>query len=239
MPPETIATQSAIAEPAGVCIYCGAVGPVTRDHVFPRALFIRMDPVMITVPACATCQATKARGDIDLLDFVNLEINGSRHPNAADQLEQIGRAARRNRSPIARAAHEHGVDDDLITDAGIYLGQVFTAPIDDESMLTTIGFIVRGIYFYETGSMLPIDTPVEVSYIPPLKAKTVLDRFRRVPRTSAVMKGNTVAGWVSYRPHDAPLTTLWLLEFNGGVYFMGGTGRAAEIRHRQPMETTS
>ena len=40
----------------GNCVYCGAEGDVTRDHVPPSCLFPPEDRInLITVPACAEC----------------------------------------------------------------------------------------------------------------------------------------------------------------------------------------
>ena len=41
------------------CVYCGKLGPFTRDHVPPKCLFIPpLPPNLITVPACSECHAS-------------------------------------------------------------------------------------------------------------------------------------------------------------------------------------
>jgi hypothetical protein len=217
-----------------LCVYCGAAPATTTDHVFPKVLWgdDALDPVMVTVPACRPCQQRKADGDAYLRDFVNLEINGSRHPNALRQMAKVARATTRNRSRLGRAVRDDGRDQELVTDAGIYLGQVYAVPIDRDTMLRTLALIVRGLYYDETRTMLPTDVPVQVAYVQPLRVRSVLTWFDTKPHTSAVMKGNAIAGWLSFRPEDAPLSTMWLLEFNAGVYFIGTTGSFAESWRR-------
>src|SRR5437773_2071471 len=40
----------------GECVYCGAIGPITDDHVPPRSFFPATAPKnLITVPSCPTC----------------------------------------------------------------------------------------------------------------------------------------------------------------------------------------
>lgn len=48
----------------GTCTYCGALGPVTSDHVPPKNLFTRPYPRnMWTVPACAKCNGGFSKDD--------------------------------------------------------------------------------------------------------------------------------------------------------------------------------
>ncbi len=228
------AEQKAGKQRQGVCAYCGAEGPVTMDHVFARTLFLVPDERMITVPACKACHDQKSAGEADLRDFVNAEINGSRHPNAIKHIEKTARATLTNRSRFGRAFIEQGGDTAWVTDAGIYLGQAFGVPTDSfvDRVLATVEYVVRGLYFHETGRRLPPDCPIEVAYVEPHKVPAVLADLKRLPHTHAEIKGDDVARWVSWRPPDAPLSTQWLLGFNNAVFFLGWTGSAAELRRR-------
>lgn len=218
----------------GACAYCGAEGLVEMDHVFAETLFVVLDERMVTVPACKICHKEKGAGDADLRDFVNAEINGSRHPNAIKHLVKVARATTRNRSKLGRAFVERGAEQAWETDAGLYLGQVVGVPTDElaEPVLATVGYIVRGLHFHETGERLLPDCPVEVAYVEPHKAAGVLADLKRQPHTHAEIKGDDVAGWVSWRPPDAPLSTQWLIGFNNAVFFLGWTGGLAETRRR-------
>lgn len=215
----------------GVCAYCGVLGPMTRDHVFPVTLFLgSLDPQMITVPSCQACHDAKSAGDSALRDFVNLEIHGSRHPNALCHMEKIVRATETHRSLIGRAFLEQSVEQEWVTEAGVYLGQVVSVPADDfmDTVLRTIEYIVRGLYRYETRTNLPPESPVMARYIEPHKVPQVLADLRRWPPTKVTIKGHHVAGAVSWRPPEEPLATMWLVGFNNAVFFLGVTGQLAE-----------
>lgn len=216
----------------GICTYCGSEGPVTKDHVFARTLFLTRTENMITVPACQACHSTKNVGEEALRTFVNTEINGSQHPDALQHLEKAARATQRKQSRIGRAIVERSYIQDYITGAGIYLGPVVAVPTDDfrEVILTTVKYVIRGLYFHETGNRLPVATPVEAAYLEPDRIQTVFKGLQQIPNTHIEMKGNHVAGWVSWRFPDSPLSTQWLLGFNNRVFFLGWTGTLAEGR---------
>jgi 5-methylcytosine-specific restriction endonuclease McrA len=49
----------------GPCCYCGKVGPLTDDHVPPRALFpeeFRQGANLATVPSCESCNLGASGG---------------------------------------------------------------------------------------------------------------------------------------------------------------------------------
>jgi hypothetical protein len=49
---------------SGECVYCGAIGPITDDHVPPRSFFPAKAPKnLITVPSCAACNQGFAADD--------------------------------------------------------------------------------------------------------------------------------------------------------------------------------
>lgn len=75
----------------GVCVYCGREGPITRDHVFPQAIFLVLDKEMITVPVCESCQQVKSLGDRDLQVFANVDVWGGQHPDAPMMLKKSSR----------------------------------------------------------------------------------------------------------------------------------------------------
>jgi hypothetical protein len=117
----------------------------TRDHVLPRSLFNAMDPQMITVLAWGGCQREKSYGDDDLRDFVNLHYEGSQHPEAWQQQLKIMQATLEGRSKIGRAFTTAGRQRPQFSDAGLYLGEVWEAPIpnDNQDMFRTQEYIVR------------------------------------------------------------------------------------------------
>jgi len=222
--------------PLRICTYCGeiedrAVEKFSREHVFPRSLFNAMDPQMVTVLACATCQRDKSYGDDDLRDFVNLHWAGSHHPEARQQQLKIMAAILKNRSKLGRAIMTNRRLRSLLTEGGVYLGDVWEAPIPNENrdMFKTLEYIVRGLYRHDLKTPLPPECPVSVAHIETQDAKRILQPLRRLPHRGPTIKGHVVVWWVSYHPVDDPLATLWVLMFNDAVYFLGGTGALSRV----------
>lgn len=226
----------------GVCAYCGAAGPITMDHVFAECLFVKNDPVMVTVPACKKCHDEKNKGETDLRDFVAMELGASGHPNQVALLEKTVRATKRNRSKIGAAYLASRRDHALHSRGGIYLGQVVAVPVEGllDDMYRSLGFVVRGLYFHETDERLPSDCPVTVEHVEPVDVAGVRRRMHALTPTDTGTKGNEAAQWTAWRPADAPGTTAWLLVFNGGVHFVGYTRQASEIvANRSNSSTTA
>jgi hypothetical protein len=220
--------------PLRTCTYCGKTEEpggerFSRDHVLPKSLFNALDRQMITVLACAACQKEKSYGDDDLRDFVNLHYAGSQHPEAWQQQLKIIQAILEGRSKIGRALMTNRRRHELLSDAGLYLGDVWEAPIPNENrdMFRTLDFIVRGLYRHDVGEMFPADCSVSVAHLDTMKARQVLAPLAKLPHRGPTIKGHAVAWWVSFHPVEDPCSTLWVLLFNDHVWFLGGTGALA------------
>jgi len=62
--PKMKIAMSANAANSQECVYCGATGCLTRDHVPPKAIFSKPLPSnLITVPACAKCNSAASNDD--------------------------------------------------------------------------------------------------------------------------------------------------------------------------------
>lgn len=78
------------------CIYCGAEGESTRDHVPPRCLFSKPRPSnLVTVPCCSACNSEYAKQDEYFRIAITTGINPERFPKEnADSLRAIAGLAR-------------------------------------------------------------------------------------------------------------------------------------------------
>lgn len=67
---------------AGACIYCGREGPLTLDHIPPRALFAEPRPAdLITVPSCQPCNVGFSKDDEYLRLVLTLKHDSYPHPS--------------------------------------------------------------------------------------------------------------------------------------------------------------
>jgi hypothetical protein len=235
--------QQRTPPPKPPCTYCGQSDAPTMDHTIPRSLFIPPLPSnMVRVPACESCQAEKSWGDHDLAHYVNTHWAGSQHPDSLQQLERMARATELGRSKVGKAFTEGGRQRELLTDAGLYLGEVweFTIPNDNRDMFRTLEYIVRGLHvvrrrdlrFDRTKQCLPPECPVVVREVDRLKAPAVATRLDALPRELSPVMGKTVAWWL-HVPSTDPEAGVWLLVFNNQVCFLGATGGSARLRMEQ------
>src|SRR5437870_4665127 len=79
----------------GECVYCGTVGPVTKDHIPPKTLFATRPPDLITVPCCEKCNKRFSRDDVYFRDVVSMRADIGDHPEARRNLEAVLRSAAR------------------------------------------------------------------------------------------------------------------------------------------------
>jgi hypothetical protein len=219
----------------GVCVYCGAQGPITDDHVFPKVIFLVLDEQMITVPACSDCQHTKGLGDRDLRTFIIMDIGGSQHPDAIDMAARMLKESNvRLRNWIQRQL-ESTREVDLITDSGVIVGKAIEFDFNTERIMMAQQMVVRGIYYHEKGAILPPDCPIEIQHIPWNLAFKFIDGILTRTTIKPKFKGRDVAAWSPIPVDGFPAdSSAWLVWYNDFVLFFGATGELAQrIRERR------
>src|ERR1035438_5520947 len=82
----------------GECVYCGARGDVTDDHVPPRSFYGRTPPAnLITVPACEACNRGFGQLD-DYARFVLITTENKESRTRKDLIPTVRRYAERRHS---------------------------------------------------------------------------------------------------------------------------------------------
>jgi hypothetical protein len=154
---------------------------------------------------------------------------GAEHPEARLQLLKIAQATILGHSKIGRAFASSGQLQERLSESGLYLGTVWAAPIPGENrdMFKTLEYIVRGLFYHETKTALPPDSPVSVAHRDTPEALEILKTLVKLPHKGPTIKGHVVVWWVSYHITDHPLSTFWVLVFNDSVYFFAATDELA------------
>lgn len=223
----------------GTCVYCGQQTTVEDDHVVPRALWPedeRQRVQYVVVPACRDCNVLKSKGEDDLRDYAVIDLHGGEHSYAQRLTRKVARSIAKGHSNIGKAVLTAELTP-LLTKHGIYLGDYPSAPIYSTNMMQTLRMIVRGLYFIDTGSILPIETPVEVWVIPNYSVPAVFGPLGNYPHPGARILGDNVFFWVPFIPADAPTSSLWPMGIYDSVFFVGATG--SPVRNRQAPRTDS
>jgi hypothetical protein len=197
-----------------------------------KTLFIEKDKQMITVPACAECEAIKRRGEVTLRDFVNLDILGGRHPDATAHIEKMVQSGPAKRA-FLRTLIDAAEEVPLTSEEGIQLDTGLRAEFNLRPAFETLKYVTRGLYFHERGEMLPPDCPLVVLDVPWNNRPKVWQQLGQRSPGPPTVKGN-FAVWYQVFPFDGSTAhdSLWALTFNNGVLFLAGTGDAAVALQR-------
>ncbi len=216
----------------GTCVYCGRERNLTKDHLFPRALFIVKDRDMVTVPACCDCQRKKEHGDREHEIYVTLDILGSGHSDFMTHLQKIVNRNEGTKRRLDRMIN--GADYvALTTEGGFQVAEGLAAEFNIDPIIEMLNMAVRGLYWNLTGLVLPMDTPTYVERVPWNIGMELLRRLGAYQIVEPTVKGNLVVWW-SELPVEQETThdRFWVVCFNDAVVFLLGTGAWANSLER-------
>jgi hypothetical protein len=228
----------------GTCVYFGAEGPVTDDHVFPQAIFLTLDEQMITVPACDACQQKKSLGDRDLRNYILMGIGGITHPDAVEMAGRMLRESNVRLRNWVRKQIESARQVDLITDTGIVIGTAFEFNFNMDRIMAAQQMVVRGLHFHEKGEMLPSEAPIDIEHIPWHVAPKFVQNLSAKTAMNPKVKGKNVVWWTSHQVAGLPDDSIaWVICYNNWVLFLGTTGdlatRVREMRESHTSKSTA
>jgi len=149
--------MSANAANSQECVYCGATGCLTRDHVPPKAIFSKPLPSnLITVPACAKCNNAASNDDeyfrlsLQVRDQMESHQDVIRsRPVLLRSLEKPQKAGMRN------ALIKNIVLADLVTPSGIFIKKQWAIQTDTDRLRRVVTRIMKGLFFHRNGHRLP------------------------------------------------------------------------------------
>jgi hypothetical protein len=127
-------------------------------------------PQMITVRACYDCNQAKKEYDTFLAHYFAVDFRTGHHPVAQELFwGPVKRAFKRRQSPIAQIVNEQVEVRGLTTPAGIHIGPMYVANLQDDNIDTALGYIVRGFTRHHLKQTVSTDAKIEVR---PLAGKT-------------------------------------------------------------------
>jgi len=153
------------------CVYCGAEDNLTVDHVPPKLLLSRPYPDnLITVPACFPCNQSFQKDDEYMRATLSPDVRVTKNMAAQSNLDAVWRSLRK---PEARAFAQYlGSKVSLTTilnQFGNPMGQVME--LDYERLERSGQRLVRGLYFSELGTPLPVEAKLKVGFTMGLRSQ--------------------------------------------------------------------
>lgn len=210
----------------GKCAYCGNTEEITKDHIPPKNIFSKPRPDnLITVPSCYKCNCEASKDDEYFRNVLTMRYDTYEHPDATKNWKTILRSIKRPESSGLRKAILTGLKPvDLVTPSGIFLGQSGMYKVEVGRVLKTVNRIIKGIFYYEYGQVLPNDYNIQSFMLELIKFDDeVLNFIAMAKKGNTQTIGENVFTYWIRKTAENPNCTISLLVFYNKVSFFSFT----------------
>lgn len=226
----------------GKCIYCGAMGDITDDHVPPKGLFPKPRPSnLITVPACESCNGGEHLDDEYFRLMLAMRHDTADLPALKPVLEAVFRSlGKTEKRKFARSFISRYKRRQVHTPRGIFLGVFPAYDVDRNRVLRVVERTGRGIFFNQMGRGLADGyTAIAVDELKMIEADTTVRELvqRHCTQISQAPPFEIAGGLFRYWFHileEDPNVSTTLMLFYHRVPFLCITG--PDIRQRNTAE---
>lgn len=215
-----------------LCYLCGARLANSKDHLFPVCLFPDPKPTNLPrrLPACSECNHGLSK-DEELFRVV--VASGMAYENEAgfriwtERIRPDLQGRRRGLKPLLQSQTKLAR---VVSESGAILGHTLILETDPEPINRVLRKIARGLYFLDTGQVLPNDVQILVGY-----AAGQPERFTSPPLDEAIRGakrvdlGNGVVTYWRNTVKDDPVLSLTWLKFYEDKIFLVCTDRSPEV----------
>jgi hypothetical protein len=208
--------------PRSSCIYCGATGKLTKDHIPPKNLFPTPRPSdLMTVPACERCNKSFELDDDYFRIAVLVPADPERHPIAARLwAEKVVRGTLKHSPALKSTIIRSLARLDVTTPAGIYLGTAPTIRLERERLDRVARRIVTALHWRHYGHVPRSGVKFTLAMGPDprrpgVAEKVALDLFAGRPWT---IIGDGAFRYEHGRVPENPDWGAWLLAFHSTVF---------------------
>ena len=157
-----------------ICYLCERKGADSKDHVPPRGTlppeYTGEGEDLMTVPAHQDCN-----GRLSLDDYFQIQIAlaSALHPGETRDalLKRTTKGLERPQAEaLVQLINSEFIDEEVVVD-GLYRPELISKTANWERMLAIVERTARGIHYYVTRDVLPLDWPVEPQFSSLLKAR--------------------------------------------------------------------
>jgi hypothetical protein len=176
----------------GSCVLCSETGPLTEEHIPPQNLWPRKRSIRnrcLSVPACQKCNNESARDDEYFRIVVAQSAETGDHPEVKTIQPEINRSIERVDFPgLKRVVLGRAFPVEQTTEAGLFIGRRLAHMVDAKRVGAVINKTVRGLYYLESGAIMP--RAHRVTFIVPES----LAKFPLAHRVQAIEYANVLLG---------------------------------------------
>lgn len=201
----------------GKCVYCLTDGiEVTKEHVVPESFFPEVPSGELPkIPACYSCNNGKSKNDAYLREILAADLGASGSIEAKNLLEgRISRSVIKKYSQLSREAKKSGVADPQFSDGGIYLGEAYSVPVNQESLEKSLSLMTRGIFYFLTKNYLPTDQKFQVRKLRASEFHDLWAKFEDNCSGNGFGWGGTCSGHLCYQ-ENPPIVWMVLVFYQG------------------------
>jgi len=195
-----------------LCAYCGREDGETVDHVPPKLLLARSYPKNLpTVPACRKCNASFQANDEYTRFVVSIDLRTAKQPVAQSKMPAILRSLQKPEAKgFARYLLSQMTGTTVLGADGRPMAQAVEA---DRNRINATGErMVRGLFFIESGVLLPRSTQVRIASKPGITHSNVaIQQFARMYARCPDRRSKIIGDAFSYAVAFYPQFSIWFL----------------------------
>jgi hypothetical protein len=213
------------------CVYCGAGGKLTRDHVPPKGIFPKPRPSnLVVIPACSKCNQGNSKDDEYFRLALNVREELSSHPAVQKGQPAVLRSLLDANKPGMRQSFLNNIRFvEQVTPSGIFIKNQFALQTDTNRLRNVVKRTMRGLFYYHKKHRLPEMYDVLVCDEENFVQWPDSERAKFDPIINALKGQNPVTigeGVFSYcfgYNRDDPDSTYWIFTFYERASYLGLT----------------
>lgn len=205
---------------AKLCALCGKKVATTKEHVPPKAIFLKPRPVdTITVPACFDCNNHSSQLDESFLAHLGMHV-GAGGEMGQKVFEQRALSTLKNNSRLRNWVISRMKPVQVLSANNESLGELHLGLWDSEAHSSVIEKCVRGLHYFHYKEILAGNTSIKTHYFRSLTPEMV--------EMSKGWASNSIGGdQFVYRytsgKNESRRMSLWLFQFFGAHWAGGQT----------------
>jgi hypothetical protein len=218
------------------CVHCGAIGPVTRDHVPPKALFGKPRPALPTVVSCEACNGGASDDDEYFRAMLLMHDTGGDHPDAVANRAAFFRSLARPKKLGFRKLILGGTRDVFVVAPDGVAERRGAFEVEGARLARVATRVLRGMFYLKQGRRLRDEYVAQTALLGTRERED--DEEMRSLLGPALASPSTVIGagvleyWVHFEPD--PGWSIWLFRYYGEIDFLGLTLPKAEADKALP-----
>lgn len=148
---------------SSICVICGIRPATTDEHVPPRGFFKGITGQFRTVPACSICNNGSSEDDEALRNYISVQIG--KQTTGAKVLWEKGAHKSFIHSTKLRSALMRTLQEVKVVNENGEITNRLAFEIDVSLYQRVFERVTRGLYFWHTSTIFPIDAPIKINLL--------------------------------------------------------------------------